>query len=105
MKPTSRLKPSYFIKAAEILASRRLTYCCGALNYIYIYKTLPFDDAKPAEYIAFLAKHFKPAKHGMFWWKLPFEAMKMAPRHRYDPTEARILALLLCAEILKDDQS
>lgn len=84
----SDLNPKVFEKAAAHILSGRSTFCCVALE------CAAFDN----RYERFLSSVFKPRgrRVGEPWW-----TMRKVFEPDCERREARILALLLCAEMCK----
>lgn len=83
----TKLNPQVFRDAAEKVVSKTEGFACAALE------SLAGECAIP-DYLDFLSVHFKPEtlRADDSWWGLPWE---------YEEREARILALLFCAEMCK----
>jgi hypothetical protein len=84
MKP--KLNPRVFEMAAERIADGRNSFCCTALNGVFAERL----------YEKFLACNFKPEHidHRLAWWDWPCQ----------EEQEARILALLLSAEMCRPNK-
>lgn len=99
MKPD----PNIFIRAAEVFEQDDLDYACVAISDV---QEKSFDEVHDTIAHHFFAKWFKPKKlpynHKHFgWWGSPYYPHSMCVDRRV--REARILALLLCVEVLKTE--
>lgn len=85
---TKKLDPKVFVMAAESIANKTQDYCCLAV-YISAFDEDPFATE---EYKYFFKENFRTSSpYSLTEWWPPEEK------------EARIQALLLCAEMVKDE--
>jgi hypothetical protein len=85
----TQLDPTVFLKAAELVASGKNEFCCDAIMDCTDPIEWAFEDEDPRPHQDFFGKMFKPKKGFGFGWWIDGDS------------ESRVLALLLCVEILK----
>jgi hypothetical protein len=86
----TKLNPSVFKAAAKLIHYRSQSCCCWALEDLAYDSYRGYNRAIP--YIDFLDEHFNPHNGYCFWWG----------RGTPNQQEARVLALLFCAEMIKN---
>lgn len=85
---TANLKPGVYRRAACKL-KKRLRYCCDAIMHATNFREYWNDGGAPHQ--AYFGALFKPESYGTGWWE-------------DDDRESRLIALLLCADILESEQ-